>query len=82
MTIEAGFRVRLGIYRIDPEVDALRSQIWDVLAPDIEAVLNAYYDNAIVHAPFYKERIERNRPELLRGAIEATKRLLLEPRLP
>jgi methyl-accepting chemotaxis protein len=79
MTIEAGFRVRLGIYRIDPEVDALRSQIWDVLAPDIEAVLNAYYDNAIVHAPFYKERIERNRPELLRGAIEATKRLLLEP---
>jgi methyl-accepting chemotaxis protein len=79
MTIEAGFRVRLGIYRIDPEVDALRRQIWDVLAPDIEAVLNAYYDNAIVHAPFYKERIERNRPELLRGAIKATKRLLLEP---
>ncbi len=79
MTIEPGFRVRLGIYRIDPEVDALRSEIWDVLAPDIEAILNAYYDNAIVHAPFYKERIEGTRPELLRGAIKSTKKLLLEP---
>ena len=79
MTIEPGFRVRLGIYRIDPEVDTLRREIWDVLAPDVEAVLNAYYDNAIIHAPFYKERIERDRPKLLRGTISATKKLLLEP---
>ena len=70
MAIEPGFEVRLGIYRIDPEVEALRREIWDVLGPDIEAVLNAYYDNAIIHAPFYKERIERDRPKLLRGAIE------------
>jgi methyl-accepting chemotaxis protein len=79
MTIEPGFTVRLGIYRIDPDVDALRGEIWDVLAPDIEAIFNAYYDNAIVHAPFYKERIERTRPELIRGAVKATKKLLLEP---
>jgi methyl-accepting chemotaxis protein len=79
MTVEPGFKVRLGIYRVDPEVHDLRREIWDVLGPHIEAVLNAYYDNAIIHAPLYKERIERTRPELLRGAIKATKRLLLEP---
>jgi methyl-accepting chemotaxis protein len=79
MTIEAGFTVRLGIYRIDADVHALRGEIWEILAPDIEAILNAYYDNAIIHAPFYKERIERTRPELLHGAIKATKKLLLEP---
>ena len=60
-------------------MEALRREIWDVLGPDIEAVLNAYYDNAIIHAPFYKEKIERDRPKLLRSAIEGTKKLLLEP---
>jgi methyl-accepting chemotaxis protein len=79
MTIEPGFKVRLGIYRIDLEVDTLRREIWDLLAPHIEAVLDAYYDHALIHAPFYKEVIERDRPKLLRGAIEATKTLLLEP---
>jgi len=79
MTIEPGFKVRLGIYRIDPEVDSLRPEIWDVLTHHIEAVLNGYFDNAIVHAPIYKERIERDRPVLVRAAIGATKKLLLEP---
>jgi methyl-accepting chemotaxis protein len=79
MTIEPGFRVRLGIYRIDPEVMALRREVWDVLAPHIEAVIGAYYDNARVHAPFYKDTIDHDRPRRLRGAAEATKKLLLEP---
>jgi methyl-accepting chemotaxis protein len=79
MTIEPGFKVRLGIYRIDPEVMALRREVWDVLAPHIEAVIGAYYDNARVHAPFYKDTIDHNRPRRLRGAADATKKLLLEP---
>jgi hypothetical protein len=51
MAFEPGFKVRLGIYRIDPEVDTLRREIWELLAPHIEAVLNAYFDNALIHAP-------------------------------
>src|ERR1700683_1698574 len=79
MAIEPGFKVRLGIYRIGSEVDTVRREIWDLLAPHIEDILNAYYDNALVHVPIYRERIERDRPKLVRGAIEATKKLLLEP---
>ena len=79
MAIEPGFKVRLGIYRIGSQVDTVRREIWDLLAPHVEDVLNAYYDNALVHAPIYRERIERDRPQLVRGAIEATKKLLLEP---
>jgi hypothetical protein len=52
MAIEPGFKVRLGIYMIDPEVEASRREIWDLLAPHIEAVTNAYYDHAIIHAPY------------------------------
>jgi methyl-accepting chemotaxis protein len=79
MPIETGFKVRLGIYGITPQVDALRPQIWDVLAPHIEAVLNAYFDHTGIHAPFYKDRIEQARADLVRrGAIEI-KKLLLEP---
>ncbi len=79
MAIEPGFKVRLGIYRIDPEVETLRREIWDVLAPHIEVVLNAYFDNALIHAPYYKEATERERPRLLRGLIAAMKKLLLQP---
>lgn len=52
MAMEPGFMVCLGIYRIDPEVDTRRREIRDLLASRIEAVLGAYFDNALLRAPF------------------------------
>lgn len=79
MPIEPGFKVRLGTYRITPEVEALRREIWDLLAPHIEAVLHACYDNALIHATYYKDLIEKSRLELVARDVAATKKLLLEP---
>jgi methyl-accepting chemotaxis protein len=79
MAIDPGFQVRLGIYRIDPEVEALRPEIWAVLAPRLEAALRAHYDHSIKHAPYYKEKIEANLAELTSRSTREIKRLLLEP---
>lgn len=79
MPIEPGFKVRLGSYRITPQVEAARREVWDLLAPHLEAILNAHLDNAIIHAPFYKEAIQKNRSDLVRRVFNATKKLLLEP---
>src|SRR5579871_5618 len=79
MAIEAGFKVRLGIYRINPETEALRSEIWEVLAPQIDTVLREHYDNSIKCAPFYKEQIENRHAQLMQRSALEIKRLLLEP---
>jgi len=79
MAIEAGFQVRLGIYRIDSEVDALRSEIWRLLAPHLRAIVEAHHDNVLRHAPFYKETVEKERANLTERIMAGTKQLLLEP---
>jgi methyl-accepting chemotaxis protein len=79
MAIEPGFQVRLGIYRITPEVDALRSEIWQLLAPHLPSIVEAHHDNVIRCAPFYKERVEKDRATLTRIIVEGTKKLCLDP---
>ena len=64
MAIEAGFQVRLGIYRIDAEIEALRNEIWQIHAPHLNAIVEAHHDNVIRQAPFYKETVEKGRAAL------------------
>jgi methyl-accepting chemotaxis protein len=79
MAIEPGFQVRLGIYRIDSEIDLLRRDIWAVLAPHLNAIVEAHYDNTIKCAPFFAEKIKKERPLLVQRTFSETKKLLLEP---
>jgi methyl-accepting chemotaxis protein len=79
MAIEAGFQVRLGIYRIDAEVEALRREIWQILAPHLTSIVEAHHDNVLCHAPFYKENVERHRAELTERIVAGTERLLRDP---
>src|SRR5919202_3979390 len=79
MGIEPGFQVRIGIYRINPEVDALRREIWEILEPHISEVLSSHYDNSVRHAPFYTRNIESHRRDLMQRSLREIKRLLLEP---
>ena len=62
MAIEPGFQVRLGIYRIDSEIDLLRRDIWAVLAPHLHAIIEAHYDNTIKCAPYFAEKIRPTAP--------------------
>jgi methyl-accepting chemotaxis protein len=79
MAIESGFQVRFGIYRIDSEVDLLRRDIWAVLAPHLHAIIEAHYDNVIKHAPFFEDKIKKDRAALVQKTFSETKRLLLNP---
>ncbi|HLL27677.1 MAG TPA: methyl-accepting chemotaxis protein [Xanthobacteraceae bacterium] len=79
MAIEPGFKVRLGIYRIDAEVEALRREIWEILSPHLQSIVEAHHENVIRHAPFYRDNVERDRAALSNRIITGTKRLLLEP---
>jgi methyl-accepting chemotaxis protein len=79
MAIEPAFQVRLGIYRITPDVDAARAEIWQLLEPELQNILDRHHDNAIKCAPAYKEIISRGRAILLERILIEVRRLFLEP---
>jgi len=79
VALEAGFQVRLGIYRIDAETEALRPDIWQLLEPHLDAIIEAHHENVLRCAPFYREIVEKNRASLTERIRRGTRDLLLEP---
>lgn len=77
MALEPAFRVRLGIYEIDPDVRAMRRDIWNLLEPHLDRIIDTHIEKVFVHAPFYKELISRLREEYRRINIEHIRKLLL-----
>jgi hypothetical protein len=59
MALEPAFRVRLGIYEIDPDVRAMRRDIWNLLEPHLDRIIDTHIEKVFVHAPFYKELISK-----------------------
>ena len=57
MTIPAAFQVRLGIYGIDAETAAARSEVWGQLEPHLDAILEEYKQQVMRHVPAYAERV-------------------------
>jgi methyl-accepting chemotaxis protein len=79
MAIESAFQVRIGIYRIDSGILALRSEIWGRLAPHLDAIVDDHCANVIASAPYYKERIEKARAAHAQRIKSYTERLLNNP---
>ncbi len=61
MAIEPGFQVRLGIYGIDDGVVNLRPEIWRLLAPRLDRIIEDYLVNVIRVAPLYRKKMEEAR---------------------
>ncbi len=57
MAIEPGFQVRLGIYGIDDRVVNLRPEIWRLLAPRLDRIIENYLANVIRVAPLYRKKM-------------------------
>jgi methyl-accepting chemotaxis protein len=79
MAIEPGFQVRLGIYRIDDGVLALRDEIWKLLDPRLEAITEEHIANVIKCAPFYKTIAEKGGQAHAQTIRAYTEKLLKNP---
>jgi methyl-accepting chemotaxis protein len=79
MSIESGFQVRLGIYRIDSEIMASRSEIWTLLAPHLGSIVEAYLANVVRCAPIFRKRMEDYKRRYLEEAETYTRKLLNNP---
>ncbi len=60
MPIPPVYQVGLTLYQIDAETLALRPEIWEILGPPIDAIMERHYELVIRGAPFLADRV-RNR---------------------
>jgi len=60
MTLDPAFEVRLKVYRIDSQTISLRSEIWSVLDPHLDAILEAYLTNVFNAVPFYRAQLNEH----------------------
>lgn len=79
MTIPAAYQVGLGLYGIDAETLALRSEVWKVLGPHLVAIMDKHYAGVIEHAPFYAEMLRKHGDEYKALTRKHTERLFCEP---
>jgi methyl-accepting chemotaxis protein len=79
MAIEPSFQIRLGIYGIDAGIVEVRSAIWRLLAPRLEAIISAYLAKVFDIAPFYRSKMEEARKPYAETVRFYTERLLTNP---
>ena len=79
MSIEPGFQVRLGVYRIDPDVIAARPKIWALLNPRLDAIVEGYLANVVRVAPIFRTKMDAYRDSYKREVRIFTERLFNNP---
>jgi methyl-accepting chemotaxis protein len=60
MPIPPAYQVGLTLYQIDAETLALRREVWDILGPHLDAIIERHYALVLRGAPFLADKI-RNR---------------------
>lgn len=79
MALSPSYQLALGMYGIGPELDSLRSEIWDLLAPHIGVTIDRHIADANRFAPLYRKVMEKHGEALRRQDIEYTRRLFKNP---
>ena len=64
MTIPAAYQVGLGLYGIDAETLALRAEVWKILGPHLDAIMEKHFTGVRTHAPFYADMLTKQRRRL------------------
>ena len=75
MAIPAAYQVGLGLYRIDDEVLALKREVWDILGPHLDAIIDRHFAGVIAHAPYYAEMLTKQGGEYKKQTCKYTERL-------
>ncbi len=79
MTIPAAYQVGLGLYAIDAETLALRAEVWKILGPHLDAIMETHFAGVRTHAPFYADMLKTRGGEYKVLALKYTERLFCNP---
>jgi methyl-accepting chemotaxis protein len=79
MTVPSAFRIGLNLFQIDDKTLANRREVWDVLGPEMPAILDRHFELLFKHAPFFIELIKKNGEIYKKSTIKYSERLFCQP---
>jgi methyl-accepting chemotaxis protein len=79
LAFDPTFRLRLDIYDIEPAVVAMRADIWRILSPHLDRILDLHIGKLYKWTPFYQETLNRNRDRFKQLALKYTERFFNNP---
>jgi methyl-accepting chemotaxis protein len=79
MNVPSAFRIGLNLFQIDEATLATRREVWDLLGPQMPAIIDRHYELLFKHAPFFIELIKKNGEGYRERTIQYTERLFCEP---
>jgi methyl-accepting chemotaxis protein len=79
MTIPSAYQVGLGLYGIDAETLALRAEVWKILGPQLDAIMERHFSGVRIHAPFYSDMLTKQGGAYKALALKYTERLFCNP---
>ncbi|MCW5681723.1 MAG: hypothetical protein KF794_10135 [Xanthobacteraceae bacterium] len=79
MTIPAAYQVGLGLFRIDEATLNARHQVWMILGPEIDGLIDDHYKELAEHTPFYIEMIQQRGAAYKALIVKYTERLFCDP---
>jgi methyl-accepting chemotaxis protein len=79
MAVPPAFEVRLVAYGIDQGVMAARGEVWAIVEPHLDAIVNALLDRSTKIAPNIADELTRNRAALFHSIKAHTTKLFTRP---
>jgi methyl-accepting chemotaxis protein len=79
MSLPPAYQVGLGHYGIDAETDGLRPEVWKVLGPQLDAIIDRHFALVTEHAPFYVDMLRKQGGSYKAQALKYTERLFCNP---
>ncbi len=75
----SAYQVGLGLYGIDAETLALRAEVWNILGPHLDAIMDKHFAGVSEHAPFYADMLRKQGREYKALTLKHTERLFCKP---
>ncbi|MBX3533569.1 MAG: hypothetical protein KF826_04395 [Xanthobacteraceae bacterium] len=79
MTIPAAYQVGLGLFQIDEQTLASRKEVWDLLGPNLPAIVDRHFELLFRHAPYFIEMVQKRGDDYKARTIKYTERLFCDP---
>ena len=79
MSLPTAYQVRLAFYGVDATLDGPRREVWALLDPDFDRILDDYLERTRVNAPLYAGRIAQHAAEIKNVVKSYTAKLFLAP---
>jgi methyl-accepting chemotaxis protein len=79
MAISSAYQLGLGMYGLDGDTSAARGEVWRLLEPHLDALIDRYLDNVLAFTPEYHDTIQAHGTEFRAVIRKYTERLFVRP---